>query len=146
MDIHEEDRVVAALRAASALIYPGVSDRIALCRIAAKLLGWNRVTAKKWTILDHCYRLALHRKVWLRQSEGAHGPYPFGDPRPIARYSNDELTAFAREALERDSTSARGIEAANILARYLGFTEVSAEDLAVLAEAVKESVMGTQSE
>jgi hypothetical protein len=132
----EEDRIVTALREASSHIFPGVSERVALCRAAAKLLGWARVTKKKWAVLDHGYRLALHRKVWLRQAEGARGPYPYGDPRPIGRYTADDLQTLAREALGRTATPANDAEGAVILARYLGFTSVPPADLAILAAAV----------
>ena len=136
MDAHEEDRIATALRAASSKLFPGVSDRVALCREAASLLGWKRVTKKKWETLDHGYRLALHRKVWLRQSEGARGPYPYADARPIARYTKEELQVLGEEALRRTASPASEAEGAVILARYLGFTTVPPDELSVLAAAV----------
>ncbi len=136
MDVLEEDRIVAALRAASSQVLRGVTPRWEVCRAAAAHLGWARVSAARWKALDHGYRLALHRKVWLRKAEGACGPYVHGDPRPIARYPADDLHSLAQEALRRRPPAANDAEGAVILARFLGFTTVPSEDMAVLIAAV----------
>ena len=95
------------------------------------------VSAARWKALDHGYRLALHRKVWLRQAEGARGPYVHGDLRPIARYPADDLHSLAQEALRRRPPAANDAEGAVIVARFLGFTTVPSEDLAVLIAAAR---------